>query len=714
MIVDKELLIRYNLFDKLPDNFKNLSSKDYFVFYYKVDEDELRLNILDDDVKPYMDITLYRGLREVMLKYAQSTQDGMPIKIGYLRTTNESRDGLFYLFLRSFYENNQVQPFYDYTREVDEQIDLSIKTDFTSDIVTSDDLKKLIGYYCKGKLQTIMLVYDMVNSAFQRRLSQPLYGTYLTRVVKMVKYSAGVLPEVGGTFRYMVIGEKANLTNAQRKALEDAKALLRSDYKPIDIYTKTGWGFALEDGLWRTNVSDSQASFIETNLYENEGNKLYIPSGASKQMVLNLLGNPDNIYAFRYTGRLSDVLKHDKLYYHYPRLANLPLLFYNGNNIPTNRNTFYFSASSKGGYILIYGNNQWGNIKSILLHEIQHAVQNVEGFATGGNQYLAQFVSSLGAESVRKIFSCIKLLEKTFIEKFNNEQKRNELLAVLKDYVAKTEQGVALRNKLIEDVSNPNVFSDNKKVINFYLVSLIGADDDVSNNEIVDYLADSFSERQSFFYDMIQNVVDGQDAAKRYRNILVQKGLSSEDIANVSFVNYQRLYGEIESRSVQHSRTLDGDLRNYFTMTSWEREPEEMVTVIDDRVEILDVKNIKAAVETKDDKYVLHFERSMDCIPYLHELGHIVHDALRKLGHEETIDAEYEKTLQFENVDEFFVAKFLTYLRERIKDDDLQKDFQYKVSSASNETINKILDDFFIDDEVGIRLRFLQELLKMI
>jgi len=714
VIVDKDLLKQFNLFDKLPENFRNLRSKQYFVFYYMVDEEELRLNIFDDEVKEYMDITLYRGLNETMKKFATSRQDVNLMKIGYFRDTNESRDGLFYLFLRSFYTNEEVQRFYNFTKKQDEGFDIAIKTDFTPDIVTSEDFKKLIGFFCKGRLQTIMLIYDMVNNSFQRRLSQPLYGAFLTRAVKMVKYSAGVLPEIGGTFRFMVIGEKARLTDEQTNSLKQAKDLLRADYKPIDVYTKTGWGFSMEDGLWRTNISDANAAFLDTYLFDYDGNKLYIPNGSSRQMVLNLLGNPENIYNLRYTGRLSDVLKHDKLFYHYPRLANLPLLYYSGNNLITNQNTFHFSPTTKGGYIIIKGNSAWGNVQSILLHEIQHAVQNVEGFARGGNQYLAQFVSSLGAESVRKIFASINLLEKSFIERFDSEQKRVELLSVLQEYVAKTQQGVAIRNKLIQEVSNPSSFADSKTSINFYLVSLIGADDDVANNEIVVYLADSFTDRQSFFYDMIQNVVDGQESAKKYRNILFSKGYSQEDVANISFVNYLRLYGEMESRSVQHSRTLDGEFRNYFTMTSWEREPEEMVTVIDKKVEILDVNKIKAAVETKDDKYVLHFERGIDCIPYLHELGHIVHDALRKLGHGEVIQAEYDKTIQFENVDEFFVAKFLTFIRERIDDQDLQKDFYYKLPSESNAVINKILDDFFIDDEVNIRLRFLQELLKMV
>ena len=708
MIVDKEILRQYGLFDRLPENFKNLTDKQYYVFFYTMNEDELKLIVHEELVTEYMNPTLYRGQKETRDKYKI-----IDIRIGYLRNTNESRDGIFYLFLRTWYSQNEVQPFYDYCKSVDEQINLSLATDFNTDVVTSDDFKKNIGYFCKGKLQAIMLVYDMVDAAFKRRLSKPLYGGFLTRVVKMVKFSGGILPEVGGTFRYMVIGEKAVLSDTQRANLKLAKDYLRSDVKPIDIYTKTGWGFSESDGLWRTNISDANFSISDRYLFENDGHNLYVPPGFSRQMTLNLVANPENIYALRYNGRLSDVLVHEKLFNHYPRLANLPLLYYVGENMRLG-NEFYYSPSSKGGYIKIQGNNSWGYVNSILLHEIQHAIQRIEGFAQGGNTFLAQFVVSLGAESVRKVFACINILEGQFEKTFDTEAKRLELYSVLKAYTPKSNDSVDLHKELLRYVGNPISFESSKKNINFYLVLLIGADNDIANNEIVDFLADNYIEQQALFYEIMQNIVDGQAAASKYREILRTRGYGSEDIQNVQFSNYERLYGEIESRSVQHSRALDGELKNYFTMTSWEREPIELVTVIDGRVEILDVEKIKGAVETKDDKYVMHFLRSLDCIPFLHELGHIVHDGLRKLGHDDVINAEYNKTYQFSDVEEFFVAKFLTYLRERIDDETLQNDFRQAVYSESNAVINKILDDFFIDDEVDIRLRFLQELLKLV
>jgi hypothetical protein len=81
-------------------------------------------------------------------------------------------------------------------------------------------------------MQSISFVYDMVNSVFKRRLSKNLYGDMIKRVVNMVKYDGGVLNEIGGDLRFMVIGEQAVLTEEQQTKLNAAKLLLRSLQSP--------------------------------------------------------------------------------------------------------------------------------------------------------------------------------------------------------------------------------------------------------------------------------------------------------------------------------------------------------------------------------------------------------------------------------------------------------------------------------------------------
>ncbi len=99
-------------------------------------------------------------------------------------------------------------------------------------------------------------------------------------------------------------------------------------------------------------------------------------------------------------------------------------------------------------------------------------------------------------------------------------------------------------------------------------------------------------------------------------------------------------------------------------------------------------------------------------MPYLHELGHIVHDALRKLGHGNKIVQEFESQLNFKDVDEMFVANFLAYLRDNIDNDQLQSDLRGH-RLFTNSLISKLLDDFLRDAEIDTMLEVIRELLSI-
>jgi hypothetical protein len=185
-----------------------------------------------------------------------------------------------------------------------------------------------------------------------------------------------------------------------------------------------------------------------------------------------------------------------------------------------------------------------------------------------------------------------------------------------------------------------------------------------------------------------------------------------KDVKNILFKGYENLYGEMESRSVQESRFVESEFRNYFYLTKWENTPLHQLTVIDGSEEYIDFQDIKAAVETKDKEYVLHFQRENDCTSYLHELGHIVHDCLSQLGHEQEIQNEFDNDIRYNNYDEWFVDKFMAYLKAKINNDYLQSDLAYFIKTE-NKVLNKMLDDFFSETEITNRLRFLQIILSL-
>jgi len=704
MRTTKEQLKNFGLFDKLPEPLKKMEDGQYFVFYYDVDEENAKLKIYEFDIYKEVNVSLYRGIQSKAQKYGTFT-----IRLGFFTDTFETRDGLFYEFLRTYNSAEDVHRFYDFAIEQDKGIQVDVSTNAITNIYTSDDFRRSISYFCPTRLQSIMFVYDMVNEAFKRRLSKPLYGELLKKVVTLIRFDGGVLPEVNGSLRFMVVGENAQLTPEQQKNLEDAKVLVRSMQRLEDIYLHTGWVFSTYDGKWRTNIDDSQAKIDPTFLYDVDGRKMYIPKGSDAQEVFNYLKNPNQIYNYSYKGRLIEVLSHPTLYKYYPDLALVPIVYFYGN-AKSSKPQFYYSPNDRGGFIIIDGFKECGDSLSILLHEIQHAIQHKEGFATGGNEFLAQFVASLGGSKVRQIFSSINRIENYFRENIREEEGgREQLIRVLKSELGKNDYARMLKNAILEKINDPKNFKEDISNINFLLIQFVAENGDFSTSNLATFLEEKFG---SIVFDLFENITEAYQSAKYFQEKLASERYVNEDISQILFKSYENLYGELESRSTQASRCVESAYKNYFYLTKWENAPLQNIVVIDGLETIIESDKIKGAVETKDDTYILHFEKGFNCVPFLHELGHIVYDALVKLGHYDKINEEFEKTFVFDNTDEFFVAKFMAYLRDRIEDESISEDLFGEAKLSANEKINEILDEFFVDVHAGENLQFIQTMLE--
>ncbi|WP_417518707.1 LPD5 domain-containing protein, partial [Marinobacter sp.] len=146
--------------------------------------------------------------------------------------------------------------------------------------------------------------------------------------------------------RFMFAGPQAETSDLTK--LERARAMAKDGRPMPAIRRETGWSRGV-DGMWRYEISDDQAKLLQP------------VSGEHKTTTLDAL------------------LDHPKLFAAYPRLANIPV---------------YLDAIAEDGSYgtFVYGRGITLNttrtdeqILSTLLHEIQHAIQDSEGFATGGN-----------------------------------------------------------------------------------------------------------------------------------------------------------------------------------------------------------------------------------------------------------------------------------------------------------------------------------------
>ena len=142
------------------------------------------------------------------------------------------------------------------------------------------------------------------------------------------------------------IGVKAKTFN--RNDLAHANILEANGVHPDDIFKQTGM-FKGAEGRWKSEISDRDSKLNED--WHTKGD------------------------VFPTDSKLSDVLDHSELYQAYPQLKNLNVKY-----DPNLDGAFYdeFSKTIEVG-------PRYVNDKDTYLHEIQHAIQDIEGFAKGGS-----------------------------------------------------------------------------------------------------------------------------------------------------------------------------------------------------------------------------------------------------------------------------------------------------------------------------------------
>ena len=207
-----------------------------------------------------------------------------------------------------------------------------------------------------------------------------------------VASTVGKVPDGDSSNTMRIFGgvgmEGAGTNKAFKKAKKLLKKLRSKDYSPfppetgeIDfninkkIWEQTNWYVDPNDGQWRFYIDDSKSElkpFKETFKVDPEAGLTFkelseknIPRENSKSVLLK------------------NFFDHTDLYEKYPELEGLNVGFYSDpkSNIlgsaDSKNNTIYLNLSSYENY---------EDMKSVVLHEIQHIVQEKEGFVPGSNQ----------------------------------------------------------------------------------------------------------------------------------------------------------------------------------------------------------------------------------------------------------------------------------------------------------------------------------------
>jgi len=153
----------------------------------------------------------------------------------------------------------------------------------------------------------------------------------------------------GGKQRGIFAGVKAK--GADLKQMEAAQELANRGLSRDDIWNKTGW-FEDVDGKWKFEIDDSRAEFLL-----NDDSPL--------------------------TVGIDEAIKHDDLMAAYPD-ANKGIVRRRAGNGGSYSTTEGISGEQVD-FIKLGMDESPVNQKSTLLHELQHAIQEREGFARGGS-----------------------------------------------------------------------------------------------------------------------------------------------------------------------------------------------------------------------------------------------------------------------------------------------------------------------------------------
>lgn len=139
--------------------------------------------------------------------------------------------------------------------------------------------------------------------------------------------------------------------------LSQAKEMLEKAFSPVSIKSQTGWEKGVDD-KWRYEIEDPS---LDTDAIEDYVKPRY--------------GEPINIRM---------IVKGQTILEAYPEFEDLTLyVMYS----PRKGTAGYYNPSTNG-MVLSMGNKTDGfefQIEGVLLHEVQHLIQQIEGFAKGGD-----------------------------------------------------------------------------------------------------------------------------------------------------------------------------------------------------------------------------------------------------------------------------------------------------------------------------------------
>ena len=198
--------------------------------------------------------------------------------------------------------------------------------------------------------------------------------------------------------RFSLAGQKARTANSQ--TLQIAEQMEQEGASREEIWQETGWTRTMDGKNWRFEIDNSEAEYrggadaqfredhADYAEYQDLLQKMF--EGTISESEMQRMEQLDDIWSGEYArlreraesgnATLADVLQHDSLYEAYPELRDVKVRLEsdtgskNGSYDPRT-NTITISEDKPGDSAKV----------GIMLHEIQHAIQQIEGWESGAS-----------------------------------------------------------------------------------------------------------------------------------------------------------------------------------------------------------------------------------------------------------------------------------------------------------------------------------------
>lgn len=309
--------------------------------------------------------------------------------------------------------------------------------------------------------------------------------------------------------RFSFAGQNAK--TADKFQLANAQSRLENGEDAETVRKETGWHKGV-DGKWRFEIDDSKAKL----------NKPFPVKG-------QLWGDIFNYVVNDYSGgiKLIDMLEHEALYSAYPQLKDIGVFMQDGDGA-----SFIPSLNS----IYIGKDAQMYKVKSTLLHEIQHAIQEQEGFARGGSPMTLRSISD---EDNIKLDKLQAEIDKT----------KKEIADIKSDKLL-----VSYENKIQELVDSGK----------------IGTED---GEKLYDELDQKQVDRERF--------LGLKQLREKYASLLeTRAAINQKSGGFIGMEGYKRLAGEIEARNTQARAGLTEEQRRATPPSSTQDIPDGDAIVV--------------------------------------------------------------------------------------------------------------------------------------